>query len=176
MVSPTSNSAIDVSLGSADAVDANGFVIKGGKGAMLREKLVQEAATRYVIVVDDSKLCERIGATYPIPVEIAPIYAQRTMRRIAALPSLQPCNARLRVGAAPAGFPGAPVGNQDASPFVTDNGNFIVDIFPSGALADAAAAAVELTGTPGVMEHGLFVPRDSTTVLIGQADGTVRKL
>uniref|UniRef100_A0A7S3AM72 Ribokinase n=1 Tax=Haptolina ericina TaxID=156174 RepID=A0A7S3AM72_9EUKA len=173
-----SNAPVDVSLGSADAVDASGNVIKGGKGAMLREKLVQECAAKYVVVVDQVKLTERIGTSYPIPVEIAPIYAQRTLRRIATLPSLAPCDARLRVGGAPAGFPGCamPTDGIKAGPFVTDNGNLIVDIFLSAPLADAAAASAELTRTPGVLEHGLFLPRPSTTVLVGRADGSVTRL
>lgn len=81
-------------------------------------------ATKYVVAVDESKLCERLGVTYPIPVEVAPFYAQRTVRAITALPSLAPCDAQLRYGDAPTGFPG--VGS--AKPFVTDNGNLIVDV------------------------------------------------
>lgn len=81
-------------------------------------------ASQYVVAVDQSKLCGKLGASYPIPVEIAPFYAQRTVRAIMALPTLAPCDAQLRYGDAPAGMPG--VGS--AKPFVTDNGNLIVDV------------------------------------------------
>ena len=97
-VSSETQPAIAVAIGSADAVDAEGNVIKGGKGALLREKLLRDQATRYIVAVDEAKLCSKLGASYPIPVEVAPFYAQRTVRSIMALPSLHPCDAQLRFG------------------------------------------------------------------------------
>jgi len=175
-VAHDSNAPVDIALGSADAVDRNRNVIKGGKGAMLREKLVRECASQYVVVIDEKKLCDAVGPSFPIPVEIAPVYAQRTLRRIAALPSLAPCDARLRYGDAPAGLPGCAMPGSDSAPFITDNGNYIVDVFLNGPLRDAAVANDELTRTAGVLEHGLFVPRPSTVVMVGCADGSVSRL
>jgi len=166
-VSLDTHAPIDVAIGSADAVDAEGNIIKGGKGALLREKLVRAQASQYVVAVDETKLCGRLGAAYPIPVEIAPFYAQRTVRCIMALPSLSPCDAQLRFGDAPAGMPG--VGS--AKPYVTDNGNLIVDIFRSAPLANVAAAAAELKATVGVVEHGLFEHAPNSVLLVSTPSG-----
>lgn len=159
---------IDVAIGSADAVDGYGNVIKGGKGALLREKLVRAQAAKYIVAVDQAKSCEKLGGSYPIPVEVAPFYAQRTVRSIMALPSLSPCDAQLRFGDAPAGMPG--IGSS--KPFVTDNGNLIVDVFRSTPLTDVAAAAAELKATVGVVEHGLFQIRPNSVVVVSTPDGT----
>lgn len=166
-VSIETHAPIDVAIGSADAVDAEGNVIKGGKGALLREKLVRAQASQYVVAVDEPKLCGKLGASYPIPVEVAPFYAQRTVRSIMALASLQPCDAQLRFGDSPAGMPG--VGS--AKPFVTDNGNLIVDVFRTAPLADVAAAAAELKATVGVVEHGLFVHGANSVLLVSTPAG-----
>lgn len=166
-VSSETQPAIAVAIGSADAVDAEGNVIKGGKGALLREKLLRDQATRYIVAVDEAKLCSKLGASYPIPVEVAPFYAQRTVRSIMALPSLHPCDAQLRFGDSPTGMPG--VGS--ITPFVTDNGNLIVDIFRTTPLKDVAAAAAELKATVGVVEHGLFVRGANSVLLVSTPAG-----
>ena len=80
----------------------------------------------------------------------------------AALPSLAPCEPRLRLADA-ASFP--------PKPFLTDNGNYIVDVFRTVPLADVAAAADELKRTSGVIEHGLFVALDKSIVLVSRPDG-----
>ena len=152
-------------------VDGACNLIKGGKGALSREKLVQAEAARYVVVVDEPKLCARVGGAHPVPVEILPVFAQRTLRQIAALPALAPCDARLRYGDAPAGLDG--VTPFPPKPFVTDNGNYIVDCFRQAPLDDVAAAAAALKATSGVVEHGLFVGAPSTVVVVGKADGGV---
>ena len=167
---PESVTDIDLAIGSADAVDKSLNVVKGGKGALLREKLVQASAKRCVVCIDESKLCDRIGTSYPIAVEITSMFAQRTVRRIGTLPSLGACDAMIRHGNAPAGLPGS---TDHLMPFLTDNGNMIVDVFLKAPLVDVAAAAEELTRSVGVVEHGLFQARESTAVLIGRADGSV---
>ena len=90
-VSLDTQAAPAVAIGGADAVDGACNLIKGGKGALSREKLVQAEAARYVVVVDEPKLCARVGGAHPVPVEI-PVFAQRTLRQIAALPALAPCD------------------------------------------------------------------------------------
>jgi ribose 5-phosphate isomerase A len=170
-VSLDTQAAPAVAIGGADAVDGACNLIKGGKGALSREKLVQAEAARYVVVVDEPKLCARVGGAHPVPVEILPVFAQRTLRQIAALPALAPCDARLRYGDAPAGLDG--VAPFPPKPFVTDNGNYIVDLFRQAPLDDVAAAAAALKATSGVVEHGLFVGAPSTVVVVGKADGGV---
>jgi len=158
---------IDVAITSADSVDAYGNVIKGGKGALLREKLVQAQASKYIVAVDQPKMSGKFGFSYPIPVEIAPFYAQRTLRAICTLPSLGQCDAQLRYGDHPAGMPGVGA----AKPFVTDNGNFIVDIFCTAPLVDVPKAAAELKATTGVVDHGLFVMSPASVTLVGADEG-----
>ena len=170
-VSLDTQAAPAVAIGGADAVDGACNLIKGGKGALSREKLVQAEAARYVVVVDEPKLCARVGGAHPVPVEILPVFAQRTLRQIAALPALAPCDARLRYGDAPAGLDG--VAPFPPKPFVTDNGNYVVDCFRQAPLDDVAAAAAALKATSGVVEHGLFVGAPSTVVVVGKADGGV---
>ena len=111
--------ALDLVIGGADAVDHARRVIKGGKGALLREKIVRACARTFVVAVDDSKLASALFSGEDtvtsstkvhslLPVEVAPVYAQRTLRALAALPACVSgaVHARLRVGAAPAGLPG----------------------------------------------------------------------
>lgn len=110
--------------------------------------------------------------------EIAPAYHQRTLRKLANLPSLQPAVARLRAGAAPAGFPGCAMpGDDGAAVYKTDNGNLIVDLFLEAPLRDVRRAADDLSRTAGVVEHGLL-PADENPpiVVVGRADGTATRL
>ena len=113
-------------------------------------------------MIDESKLCERVGASFPIPVEVAPVFAQRTVRQIAVLPTLAPCDPRLRFADA-SSFP--------PKPFLTDNGNYVVDVYRTCPVDDVSAAAEELKRTSGVIEHGLFVALDKSIVLVGRKDG-----
>ena len=175
-----SECAVDLALGGCDAVDRRRHVVKGGKGAMLREKLVRDCAATWVVVCDETKVTDAIGESYPIPVEIAPAYHQRTLRRIANLESLGPCDARLRHGNAPAGLPGCAMpGDKDFAPFKTDNGNLIVDLFLQKPLVDVSRAADDLSRTSGVVEHGLFPADDAlgaSIVLVGRETGAVTRL
>jgi len=169
---------VDLALGGCDAVDAARNVVKGGKGALLREKVVRDAAATWVVVCDEAKVCARVGATFPIPVEVAPACWQRTLRKLGALPTLPRCDARLRRGNAPAGLPGCAV-SASAAPYATDNGNYVVDLFLDAPIADVAAAASDLSRVAGVVEHGLF-PADNAVgaahVLVGRPDGSVYEL
>ena len=99
--------------------------------------------------------------------EIAPAYHQRTLRKLANLPSLQPAVARLRVGAAPAGFPGCAMpGDDGAAVYKTDNGNFIVDLFLEAPLRDVRRAADDLSRTAGVVEHGLLPADENPPIVV----------
>ncbi|HEY8216566.1 MAG TPA: ribose-5-phosphate isomerase RpiA [Acidimicrobiia bacterium] len=130
---------IDVTIDGADEVDPALDLIKGGGGALLREKLVAQASAREVIVVDGSKCVERLGTRHPLPVEVVEFGLATTRRAIAAL-GAEPV---LRAG-------------DGAAPFRTDQGNLILDC-RFGPIADAEALAAELTTHAGVVEHGLFL-------------------
>lgn len=131
---------IDLTIDGADEVDPAGNLIKGGGGALLWEKIVAAATRRYVIVVDESKLVDRLGARYPLPVEVMPFGWRTHLDAIRAL------------GA-------EPTRREDAAgvPFATDGGHYIVDCrFPRG-IADPYEADRVLRMRPGVVETGLFL-------------------
>ena len=147
---------LDVAFDGADEVDPALRLLKGGGGALLREKLVLAAAGRVVIVAESPKLVDRLGATRPLPVEVVRFAWPTTRRRLLDLvPS-----ATLRR-------------TPDGLPFVTDEGHYLLDCaIPHG---DLPALAATIKSTLGVVEHGLF-PDQADEVLLGNPDGTVRAL
>lgn len=159
---------LDVAIDGADAVDANLDLVKGGGGAHFREKIVEATAKTFVVIVDESKLCDGLGPSFPVPVEIVPFCHQHTARTIEALPALKGCKAVLRLGSA------ANNKRDGDSPAVTDNGNYIVDLQFDKPIRDPAAAAAQLKKTIGVVEHGLFIGMASVVVVAGK-DGIIVK-
>jgi ribose 5-phosphate isomerase A len=129
---------IDLAVDGADEVDSSLSLIKGRGGALFREKLVVAAARRFVVVVDGSKVVERLGVGV-LPVEVDPFLWRTTAERLAGLCS------------------GLKVRGGEEEPFVTDNGNLILDLSFEDGIADAAALGSALKAVTGVVEHGLFV-------------------
>jgi len=109
-------SKIDVAIDGADAVDPQLNLIKGGGGALFREKIVEECADKFIVIVDDSKMCDGLGPSFALPVEIAPFCWEHTMRAIAELPSLKGGKPQLRLGSS------ANNAVDGKDPAVTDNG------------------------------------------------------
>lgn len=144
---------LDVAVDGADEVDADLNMIKGLGRALLREKIVEINAAQLVIIVDESKVVPRLGMRGPLPVEIVPFEAEA---HIAWLNSLG-CRAELWC-------------EDDGSPVVTDNGNFLVRCWFEGGIPDAYALALTLAGRPGIVEHGLFLDM-ATQVVVAGADG-----
>jgi ribose 5-phosphate isomerase A len=142
---------IDLAVDGADEVDPMLNLIKGRGGALFREKLVAEAARRFIVVVDDSKLVKRLGVN-ELPVEVLPFLWRATAERLTAL------GASLTVR-----------GGEEA-PYITDNGNLILNLVVDGGIKDAPAFAKALKGTTGVVEHGLFVGL-TDTLIVGGPDG-----
>ncbi len=141
--------AIDLTIDGADEVDPQLDVIKGGGGALLREKIVAEASVREIIVVDESKLSPRLGERWPVPVEVLP-YGWRSQSRYLASLGAEPT---LRLGA-------------DGEPVRTDQGNLILDC-RFGPLADPAALAASLSARAGLMGHGLFLGLADDVIVAG---------
>ena len=129
---------IDLAVDGADEVDGNLDLIKGRGGALFREKLVAAAAKRFVVLVDESKLVERIGAGV-LPVEVLPFLWRTTAERLAELCS------------------GLKVRGGEAEPYLTDNGNLILDLSFEDGIPDAPALGKSLKAVTGVVEHGLFI-------------------
>ena len=118
----SASAPVDVAIDGADAVDPDLCLIKGGGGALLREKMVAVAANKFICIVDETKLCAGLGPSFPLPVEITPFCHAHTVRRVAALPELAGCVARLRTGDCSNNKP------DGHEPAVTENGNHIVDL------------------------------------------------
>lgn len=154
--------ALDVAIDGADALDRALTLVKGGGGAMHREKMVAMRAAKFVAIVDESKLSfEGLGPSFALPVEITPFCAKCTMRTIGALPALAGCEPRLRLGSA------ANNKIDGDQPAVTDNGNYVVDCLFTKPLADPAEAARQLTAVVGVVDHGLFVGMTAEAIVAG---------
>ncbi len=141
---------LDLTIDGADEIGPGLALIKGGGGALLREKLVATASRRLVIVADQSKRVEKLGA-FPLPVEVVPFAWEVTARRVADATNCQPVVRRAEEGGI----------------YVTDNGNYILDC-TCGAIRDPALLERELKLTTGVVECGLFVGMADLAVI---ADG-----
>jgi len=157
-------SKLDVAIDGADEVDPDLALVKGGGGALLREKMVEVMAKKFVVIVDESKLCKGLGPGFPLPVEITPFCHEHTARTIAELPSLAGCEAVIRMGSSSTNKPD---GDNIA---VTDNGNYIVDLHFKEPIKDVNKAASDLKNTVGVVDHGLFVGM-SYQVIVAGSDG-----
>lgn len=145
---------VDVTIDGADQVDPEGNLVKGGGGALLWEKIVAAATSLYVIVVDESKLVQRLGKGFPVPVEVMP-FGWRThlpaMRELGGEPELRTADA--------------------GAPYVTDGGHYIIDVtFPDG-LGDPEHADHVLLHRPGVVETGLFLGM-APEVIVGRPAAT----
>jgi ribose 5-phosphate isomerase A len=143
--------ALDLAIDGADEVDSHMDLIKGGGGALLREKIVASCAAQFLVIADDSKRVRRLGA-FPLPVEVVPMAATPLQQRLAADLG---CPVELR--------------QRDGTPFRSDEGNYILDC-RCGEIRDPAALARTLDAIPGVVEHGLFVAMTDMVIFAG-ADG-----
>jgi ribose 5-phosphate isomerase A len=147
-------SQIDITIDGADEVELGTLnLIKGRGGALLREKIVASASTRFLIIVDETKLVNRLGQHDPIPAEVIPFGWQATARRLERL-GAQP-TLRLR---------------SDSQPYTTDGGHYILDC-AFGSISSPADLDRELDSVVGLVEHGLFVGLASQAV-VGGPNGT----
>jgi len=164
LVTLDTHSKLDVAIDGADEVDPDLNLVKGGGGALLREKMVEVCADKFIVIVDESKLCEGLGPGFPVPVEITPFCHEHTLRTVAALPSCAGCNPVLRMGSSSSN---APDGDEIA---ITDNGNYIVDLHFAEPIKNAPLMAADIKSTVGVVEHGIFCGM-TTAVIIAGKDG-----
>jgi ribose 5-phosphate isomerase A len=148
---------LDLALDGADEVTRELAALKGGGGAMLREKLVIAAAARFVIVAEARKLVPRLGERWRLPVEVVRFGWHGTREQLLRLLD----DAELRSG-------------SDGSPFITDEGHYILDCAIPRA-ADQAVLAAAVKAVTGVVEHGFFLEQ-AQAALLGAPDGSLERL
>lgn len=144
---------LDLAVDGADEVDPDLNLIKGLGKALLREKIVEIHAGRFLVIVDETKLSPRLGTAGPLPVELVPYEVETTRRWLETLD----CRAEMWL-------------DETGAPYVTDNGNYLARCWFSEGIADPHALARRLADRPGVVEHGLFLDM-ATTVIVAGADG-----
>lgn len=132
--------SIAIAIDGADEVDPNKNLIKGGGAAHTREKLVDSLADLFIVVVDSSKLVDRLGSTFPLPIEVLPIAVTPVSRAIQKL----------------GGHPELRMGVKKDGPVITDQGNMILDV-QFDAIDNPAELEKTLNNIPGVLDNGLFV-------------------
>lgn len=145
---------VDFSADGADEIDRNKWMIKGGGGAHLREKIVASMSDQYVVIIDPSKEVESLG-NFPLPIEVLPFAYRATVCRIESN-----------------GFKGVMRHKNDGSLYVTDNGNYIYDMTLGNDPKDLEAIDLVLHRIPGVIETGFFFGL-ATLVIVGYPNGRV---
>ena len=152
-------SAIDIDIDGADEVDPAFRLIKGGGGALLREKIVAAASKRMVVIADETKWVDTLGA-FPLPVEVARFGFALTQQRVHEALGAAGCAGRevtLRIS------------GKANEPVITDGGNYILDAH-AVRIPDPEALSAALKNIAGVVEHGLFIGL-AHTVVLGKAKG-----
>ncbi len=142
---------IDVTVDGADEVDPQLNLIKGGHGAMLREKIVAQASVREIIMIEENKMSPALGTNWAVPIEVLPfgwVTQMNFLESLGGTPTLRT--------------------QPDGSPFYTDNGGFVIDC-NFGAIADIYTLDKDLNARVGILGHGLFINL-ATVVVVAGAD------
>ncbi len=145
---------LDLTVDGADEFDPRLTLIKGGGGALLREKIVAAASARMIVIADASKQVETLGR-FPLPIEVNAFGLAATQLAV-------------QKAAVALGLPGAAISRRmsDSGPFVTDGGHFILDA-SFGRIPDPRALSDRLHAVPGVVEHGLFIGMADLAIVAG---------
>jgi len=158
IVQPWQVDKIDIAIDGADEVDPRLNLTKGAGGAMAREKIIDYRASRFIVIVDDSKLVEKLGSRVPIPIEVLPMswrfVAREIVEKMGGSVTLRSCECK-------------------RGPVITDNGNYILDWRPRDPLQDPEATENLIKLIPGVVESGLFSGSKVSLVIVGKQDGSV---
>ncbi|WP_143766088.1 ribose-5-phosphate isomerase RpiA [Paenibacillus sp. FSL F4-0097] len=144
--------SLDLTIDGADELDSSLQLIKGGGGALLREKIVASNSTRMIVIADESKVVNTLGK-FPLPVEIVPFAWEWTVAELAKLG----CNPELR--------------RSGEELYKTDNGNYIANC-RFEAIESAPKLALAIQSIPGVVEHGLFI-EIAAMAIVGKKDGSI---
>lgn len=145
---------LHLTVDGADEIDNELRLIKGGGGALLREKIVATASDRVVVIADQSKLVDRLGR-FPLPVEVVSFGVRATHRLVEAMAREAGCEGEIRLRI-----------DANGHPFVTDQGNLILDC-QFGSIAEPEVLGFALKRVPGVVEHGLFLGIADAAIVAG---------
>ncbi|KAG0577278.1 hypothetical protein KC19_5G144400 [Ceratodon purpureus] len=152
---------IDLAIDGADEVDPDLNLVKGRGGALLREKMVEAASAKFVVIVDETKLVKGLGGSgLAMPVEVVQFCWKYNAERLKNLPEVAGCEVKLRM--------------EGDKPYVTDNSNYIIDLYFKDPIKDANAAAHAISALEGVVDHGLFLNMASAVIIAGSDGVTVQ--
>ncbi|GMH20321.1 hypothetical protein Nepgr_022162 [Nepenthes gracilis] len=155
---------VDLAIDGADEVDPSLNLVKGRGGSLLREKMVEGACKKFIVIVDESKLVDHLGGSgFAIPVEIVPFCWKFTAAGLMKLFDDIGCRAELRT-----------CPEKNGKPFVTDNGNYIVNLYFQHDIGDLKAASDAILRLPGVVEHGMFLDMATTVIVAGELGVTIK--
>ncbi|XP_061340444.1 probable ribose-5-phosphate isomerase 3, chloroplastic [Gastrolobium bilobum] len=156
------NPRLDLAIDGADEVDPDLNLVKGRGGALLREKMVEAASDKFVVVADDTKLVTGLGGSgLAMPVEVVQFCWKYNLIRLQELFNEEGCDAKLRL-------------DESGKPYVTDNSNYIVDLYFKTPIRDALAAGSEISALEGVVEHGLFLNMATSVIIAGKTGVEVK--
>lgn len=160
-----SHPVIDLAIDGADEVDPDLNLVKGRGGSLLREKMVECVCKKFIVIVDESKLVEFIGGSgLAMPVEVVPYCWKFTALRLQNLFAESGCVAKLRtVG-----------GDGGDEPYITDNENYIVDLYFKKDIGDLKVASDRILRLAGVVEHGMFLDMATTVIIAGELGITIK--
>lgn len=146
--------SIDITIDGADEFNSDLILIKGGGGALLKEKIVASMTKKEIIIADSSKKVDKLGK-FPLPVEVIPFAASYVMRKLSQING----SGKIRI--------------KGTSPFITDEGNYIIDT-DFGVIGDPVSLSNTLNNIEGVVAHGLFIKlADKIIMGVGKTNTTV---
>ncbi|KAF8399034.1 hypothetical protein HHK36_014900 [Tetracentron sinense] len=158
-----SHPVLDLAIDGADEVDPYLNLVKGRGGSLLREKMVEGACRKFVVIVDETKLVKHLGGSgLAMPVEIIPFCWKFTANRLQRLFEDSGCVAKLRTCF------------ENGDPILTDNSNYVVDLYFKKDIGDLKAASDAILRLAGVVEHGMFIDMATTVIVAGEMGITVK--
>lgn len=154
---------VDLAIDGADEVDPYLNLVKGRGGSLLREKMIESACKKFIAIVDESKLVKHLGGSgLAMPVEVVPFCWKFSAERLKNLFEESGCVVKLRT------LPGK------EEPYVTDNGNYIIDLYFKKDIGDLGTASDAILRLPGIVEHGMFLDMATTVIVAGELGITIK--
>lgn len=155
---------VDLAIDGADEVDPFMNLVKGRGGSLLREKMIESACKKFVVIVDESKMVKYLGGSgLAMPVEVVPFCWKFSAERLRNLFEDSGCVAKLRT-----------FSENGEKPFVTDNGNYIIDLYFKKDIGDLNSASDSILRLPGVVEHGMFLNMATTVIVAGELGVSIK--